>query len=337
MAQIALIPQIQGDKLKNLTSTDGDDFVTQISVDGEIIGVTFDQALQELLMAQGEEGIVLFSIATSTGDPVQLQALTPQDGRVLPLQVQVDGKSLPVQVSQQQAVLAELAALRPVQLEPLQPQPQLQGQVNQPEILMQRLIENPQLQPMKMPLSGEIGAQLLESVRTVETTGQSSTVSLHSVASSSTGIRPSIVMPLDIPVGQAGWGRAMGDRIQWMVGHNIQQAEIKLNPPHLGPLEIKISLQNDQTNVTFLATQAPTRDALEASIPRLREMFGEVNLNLANVDVGQQQGGQSTHDRRASTDAEGVAGADSSGQESTSATQPSRWVVGSDGLLDTYA
>jgi flagellar hook-length control protein FliK len=331
------MPQIEGDKLKNLTLADGGDFITQITADGEIIGVTFDQALQDLLMAQGEEGVVLFSMVAPGGDPVQLQALTPQDGRVLPLQLQVDGKPLPVLVSQQQAVMADPTLLRTGQLETLAPQPQLQVQVHQPELLVQRLIENPQPQPMKLQLSGEIGAQLLESVRTVETTGQLPAVSLHSVASSSSGIRPSIVMPLDIPVGQAGWDRAVGERIQWMVGQNIQQAEIKLNPPHLGPLEIKISLQNDQTNVTFVAAQAPTRDALEASIPRLREMLGEVNLNLANVDVGQHQTGESAHDRRASSDAEGVAGADSSNQESTSTTQRSTWVVGSDGLLDTYA
>jgi hypothetical protein len=349
MAQIALMPQIQGDKLQNLTPTLEGDFITQISVNGEIIGVTFDQALQDLLMAQGEEeAIVLFTMATPNVDPLKIQAITPQDGRVLPLQLEVDGKPLPLQLEadgkplpllvsqQQQPVVAEPALLRTVQLEPLQVQSQLQGQSNQPEFLLQRLIENPQPQPMKLQLS-EIGAQLSESVRSVETPGQLAAVSLPSVTTSSSGLRPSIVMPLDIPVGQAGWDRAMGERIQWMVGHNIQQAEIKLNPPHLGPLEIKISLHNDQTNITFVATQAPTRDALEASIPRLREMFGEINLNLANVDVGQQQAGESAHDRRASTQSEGVVGADSPGQGSTATAQRTTWVVGNDGLLDTYA
>jgi flagellar hook-length control protein FliK len=119
-----------------------------------------------------------------------------------------------------------------------------------------------------------------------------------------------------------------------MVGQNIQQAEIKLNPPHLGPLEIKVSLQNDQTSVTFVATQAPTRDALEASIPRLREMFGEINLNLANVDVGQQQTGESAHDGRAESD--NMSGDSLSHEQADPAQQQAR-IVGGNGLLDTYA
>lgn len=341
MIQIALMPQVQGDKLTSATLAEGGDLLTQISVNGEIIGVTFDQALQELLMTQDEEGVVMLSLPTVMADLLQTQAVGPQDGRVLPLQVQVDGKPLPLLISpQQQPVLAEAALLRKGQLEPLQlqaqTQSQLQPQLMQPEFSIQRLTENAQSQPVKLQLS-ELGAQLLESGRSVEATGQLSTVSLQALTPSTaaTGIRPSIVMPLDTPVGQPGWDRAVGERIQWMVGHNIQQAEIKLNPPNLGPLEIKVSLQNDQTSITFVATQAPTREALEASIPRLREMFGEINLNLANVDVGQQQAGGSAHDGRSATG--GTEGADSPGQEATAGARNPRWVASSDGLLDTYA
>lgn len=346
MTQIALMSQVQGEKLKSASPAEDVDIVTQITANGEFIGTTFDQALQELLMDQGEEGVLLLSLVTTPPDPQQLQAITSQDGRVLPLQLQLDGKPLPLLISQQQAASTEPALLgvaqvntlqsqSPLQSQPqLQPQPQLQ--MMQPELLVQRLIDSAQPQPLKLQLS-EMGAQLAETGRSVETSGQLTAVSLPSLVSSSSGIRPPIVMPLDIPVGQAGWDRAVGDRIQWMVGQNIQQAEIKLNPPHLGPMEIKISLQNDQTSVTFVATQAHTREALEASIPRLRELFGEINLNLANVDVGQQQAGESAHDRRTGAEAGGTFSGDSSSQEQTAPELRQTWVMGSNGLLDTYA
>jgi flagellar hook-length control protein FliK len=333
------MPQIQGDKLKSASPTEGVDLAAQISANGEILGATFDQALQELLMAQGEEGVLLLSLASTASDPQQLQAIMSQDGEVLPLQLQLDGNPLPPLITQQQAVLTEQALVETAQIKTLQSEQQLQAQLVQPEFLVKRLIENgqslsqSQLQPLKLQLS-EMGTQLLESGRSVETSGQISTGLLQPLANSSTGIRPSIVMPLDIPVGQAGWDRAVGERIQWMVGQNIQQAEIKLNPPHLGPLEIKVSLQNDQTSVTFVATQAPTRDALEASIPRLREMFGEINLNLANVDVGQQQTGESAHDGRAESD--NMSGDSLSHEQADPAQQQAR-IVGGNGLLDTYA
>lgn len=331
MVQIAFMPQVQGDKPTSATPGKGGDLIAQVTANGEIVGASFDQALQELLMTQGEEGVVLLSLATATADPLQTQAITAQPGSLLPLQLHLDGKPLPLLISQQQALLSGPAMEGVALAKPLQTQPQLM----QPEFLVQRLIENGQPQPLKIELS-ELGKQLLESGRPVETPGQLTAVSLQPSVNSSTGIRPSIVMPLDIPVGQAGWDRAVGERIQWMVGQNIQQAEIKLNPPHLGPLEIKISLQNDQTSVTFVATQAPTRDAIEASIPRLRELFGEINLNLANVDVGQHQAGESARDRGAESDANGSSGGDLPTQEA--ATAESRtWIMGGDGLLDTYA
>jgi flagellar hook-length control protein FliK len=102
---------------------------------------------------------------------------------------------------------------------------------------------------------------------------------------------------VDVPVGHPAWDKAVGERIQWMLGKHIQEAEVKLNPPHLGPLEVRISLQQDQANVSFLASHAHTREALEAALPRLREMFVEANLSLINVNVG-QRGGSGQHPPR---------------------------------------
>lgn len=91
-----------------------------------------------------------------------------------------------------------------------------------------------------------------------------------------------------VPLGQPGWDRAMGEQVQWMVGHRLQGAEIRLNPAHLGPMEVRIQMQNDQANITFTAQHGVAREALEAAIPRLREMLGESGLQLNNVTVSDQ-------------------------------------------------
>ena len=95
-------------------------------------------------------------------------------------------------------------------------------------------------------------------------------------------------LPINSPFNQSTWGDEVGDRIKWMVGQNIQSAKLTLNPPQLGPIEVKITVQNDQMNVMFTAHHAAVRDALESAVPRLREMFGDSGLNLADVDVSQQ-------------------------------------------------
>jgi flagellar hook-length control protein FliK len=144
---------------------------------------------------------------------------------------------------------------------------------------------------------GEPVQEALDLRATGHLAGQYASVGSH------TDIAPSVtraglpLLSVDVLLGQPDWDKAVGERIQWMLGKHLQEAELKLNPPQLGPLEVRISLQHDQANVSFLATQAQTREALEAAMPRLREMFADANLNLVDVNVGQREGSgrQSAH------------------------------------------
>ncbi len=105
-----------------------------------------------------------------------------------------------------------------------------------------------------------------------------------------TGSSPSLL--LSPPMGSPQWQHALGERVTWMVRQDLQQAELRLNPRHLGPVEVRIEVRNEQASVTFSAHHAVTRDVLEAAIPRLREMLGEAGLALANADISHQQHSQ---------------------------------------------
>ncbi len=93
---------------------------------------------------------------------------------------------------------------------------------------------------------------------------------------------------MTLPVGADGWGQELGNRVQWLAHNNVQAAELRINPPHLGPIEIRIDVDKDQASVSFTSQHAVTRDALEAAIPRLRDMLSDNGLNLANVNVSSQ-------------------------------------------------
>ena len=99
------------------------------------------------------------------------------------------------------------------------------------------------------------------------------------------------LLSLDVPLQQPGWDRSLGDRVQWMVNQNVQLAELKLNPPGLGPLEVRVRVEGDRTHISFLASQANVRDAVDAALPRLREMFAEGGMSLGDVTVGHRDGG----------------------------------------------
>jgi hypothetical protein len=93
---------------------------------------------------------------------------------------------------------------------------------------------------------------------------------------------------VQVPLQQANWDQALGERIQWLMGQRLQGAQIKLNPAHLGPMEVRIQMQHDQASIQFTSAHAVVRDALEAALPRLRDMFESAGVQLVNVDVSGQ-------------------------------------------------
>ena len=94
--------------------------------------------------------------------------------------------------------------------------------------------------------------------------------------------------PEVLNLSQKNWERTLGHQLNWMVNNRLQEAEIKINPPDLGPLEVRVSLHHDQTNVTFFSHEAVVREALENAIPRLREMLDGQGINLGQAQVSDQ-------------------------------------------------
>lgn len=105
-------------------------------------------------------------------------------------------------------------------------------------------------------------------------------------------------LEISAPVNQKLWAEELGQKVRWLVGNKIQVAEIRINPPHLGPIEVRISLEKEKMSVLFITQHASVRDALDAAIPKLRESLQGEGLKLVNVDVSHQSFSQ----RREATD-----------------------------------
>jgi flagellar hook-length control protein FliK len=72
-----------------------------------------------------------------------------------------------------------------------------------------------------------------------------------------------------------------------MVNQNMQSAEIRLNPAHLGPIEVRIEMDDEKVNVAFSSRHAAVREAVEMALPRLREMFESSGISLADANISQ--------------------------------------------------
>jgi flagellar hook-length control protein FliK len=97
------------------------------------------------------------------------------------------------------------------------------------------------------------------------------------------------------PIAHPGWSQDLGEHILWMNSKAIPAAEIKLNPAHLGPISVRIDVNQDQASIAITAHHAEVKEAIEASLPKLREMLGTQQLNLVNIDIS--HGSTSDHGR----------------------------------------
>ncbi len=90
---------------------------------------------------------------------------------------------------------------------------------------------------------------------------------------------------IDVPVSHAEWGDKMAGKLTWLTARNMSVAEIHLTPPDMGPMEVKVQVQQDQASITVHSANPAVRDQLELNSHRLRDMLSEQGLSLEQFDV----------------------------------------------------
>ncbi|MBU2256396.1 MAG: flagellar hook-length control protein FliK [Gammaproteobacteria bacterium] len=100
--------------------------------------------------------------------------------------------------------------------------------------------------------------------------------------------RAPVVVGQPVPMQQGGWSEAVVDRVMVMSSQNLKSAEIQLDPAELGRLEVRISVNQEQSQVTFASPHAGVREALDSQMHRLRELFAQQGMNQLDVNVSDQ-------------------------------------------------
>lgn len=116
----------------------------------------------------------------------------------------------------------------------------------------------------------------------------STAVPLDEAAKARAAVSSDLGRGLHTPVGSSEWADELSTRLTLMAERGHHTASLKLSPEHLGPLEIRISVTDDQASVWFGAAHADTRAAIEQALPRLRELFASQGLSLADAGVSHQ-------------------------------------------------
>lgn len=137
-----------------------------------------------------------------------------------------------------------------------------------------------------------------------------------------------------VSIARRSFASDVGERVLWMATNNRHIAELRVDPPQLGPVEMRLSISGEQASLTLVAANAGVREALQASIPRLQDMIQSIGLELGSVSVGSDSSAQYRQDDRQRDPGSQPRHDDAMGIGETRAWMPSRMAVG---LVDTYA
>ena len=145
---------------------------------------------------------------------------------------------------------------------------------------------------------------------------------------------------VDTPLGTPGWGDAFQQKVVWMVDRHLEGAELHINPPHLGPVDVMLNLTADGAQIAFTSPHAAVREAIEASLPELRDALDSRGVSLGQASVGADSGAAreqfAEQAREAARNAQNGQGGRSGGPVVETPT-PARAAIARRGLVDTFA
>ncbi|MEI7429534.1 MAG: flagellar hook-length control protein FliK [Betaproteobacteria bacterium] len=93
---------------------------------------------------------------------------------------------------------------------------------------------------------------------------------------------------IQTPIREQNWANDFSQKVVWLATADKQSAQITLNPPQMGPIEISLSMDKGNATATFVSPNSEVRDAIETALPRLREMFASAGIELGQTNVSSE-------------------------------------------------
>lgn len=84
----------------------------------------------------------------------------------------------------------------------------------------------------------------------------------------------------------------LANKVQVMMNQKNMVADIRLDPPELGQMQIKISMQGESASVSMVVQSQAAREVLEQNQPRLKELLEQQGIELGQSSVREEQQGQ---------------------------------------------
>lgn len=94
-------------------------------------------------------------------------------------------------------------------------------------------------------------------------------------------------LAMNAPVGSSDFAKELGQHITWLGNQDVKQAQIRLNPQDLGPLDVKVSVEHGRVDVSFMTQHPAATNAVQQGLDQLNQMLSGQGLSLGHATVGQ--------------------------------------------------
>ncbi|OUS74655.1 hypothetical protein B5G52_01250 [Pseudoalteromonas sp. A601] len=98
-------------------------------------------------------------------------------------------------------------------------------------------------------------------------------------------VDPTMLQALNIVKSDAA--KLLQERVSALLNINNKEAEIRLDPPEMGSMQIRIRSDAEQAQINFVVQNQQAKEALEQSMPKLREMLAEQGIELGESSIQQ--------------------------------------------------
>jgi len=149
---------------------------------------------------------------------------------------------------------------------------------------------------------------------------------------------PAPLPPIEAPVGSPRFVDETAQQVTWLVKNGLSEAEIRVKPADMGPISVRIEMNQNEATLTFAVSQPETRAAVQDSLHRLTEMLADSGISLGQANVGGQDLAQQSRDG-ANPGRSRVTFMPGRGDEATAAANAIRRAApaGVRSLVDTFA
>ncbi|MBQ4846356.1 flagellar hook-length control protein FliK [Pseudoalteromonas sp. MMG005] len=128
--------------------------------------------------------------------------------------------------------------------------------------------------------------QVLDSTQGQQVSNQNQT----SLLSGRVVMDPEIQQAINVARNDAA--KVLQEKVSMMLNLNNKEAEVRLDPPELGSMQIRIRSDAEQAQVNFVVQNQQAKEALEQSMPKLKEMLAEQGIELGESNIQQEDQGQ---------------------------------------------